>query len=74
MTAPVPMVPPGPAKINGWCTEPAGYPYWSVLLYYSEVAVNVTSPYRLQVLQGTSVSAGTMLQVNAIGGGAEVEH
>jgi hypothetical protein len=68
MNAPVPMVPPGPAEVTGSCQLPEGYPDWGAKLQYSDVAVDVASPFYLQVFQGTSVSAGSLVRVNAIGG------
>jgi hypothetical protein len=69
MTAVVPMTSPGPSKVMAWCEPSAGSVGSEVEFDYPGVPVSVSSPFRLDVLQGTSVVAGTRIQVNLVGGG-----
>jgi hypothetical protein len=69
MTGTVPMVPPGPATLTGWCQPQAGDAGGSIEFHYLPgVRVTVTSTFRLEVEQGTTVPAGTTLDVNLLGG------
>jgi len=69
MTATVPMVPPGPATLTGWCQPHDGDDGASIEFnYLPGLRVTVTTPYQLDVEQGTTVKAGTALDVNLLGG------
>jgi hypothetical protein len=69
MTATVPMVPPGPATLSGWCEPTDGDGGVSIeFTYLPGLRVTVTTSYQLDVEQGTTVNAGTVLDINLLGG------
>jgi hypothetical protein len=58
----------GPARLVGDCLDPStGAPD----ITYSPTAVNVATPYRLQVEPATSVRAGATVTVSSLGGGCD---
>jgi hypothetical protein len=69
LTAAVPMVPPGPASLYAWCRSiPHGDGASIDFSYGAGLPLTVNSPYHLAIDEGTSVVAGTTLEVNPSGG------
>jgi len=69
MTALVPMVDPGAATLTGWCIPQQGDDGESIEFYYPDYQqVMVSTPYQLVVEPATTVTAGTTLMVNLVGG------
>jgi hypothetical protein len=69
MTGTVPMIPPGSATLTGWCMPQAGGDGGTIeFSYLPGLRVSVSSSYRLDVEQGTTVKAGTTLALNLLGG------
>jgi hypothetical protein len=69
MTGTVPMIPPGPATLTGWCTPQAGDDGGSIEFnYVPGLRVSVSTAYQIDVEQGTTVKAGTTLALNLVGG------
>jgi len=69
LSAIVPMVPPGPASVTASCRptpDGDGTPVESP--YGAGRPLSVSSPYDLAIAQGTSVGAGTTLEINPSGG------
>jgi hypothetical protein len=63
------MIPPGPATLTGWCMPQEGDDGASIEFDYTPgLRVIVTTPYQLAVEQGTTVDAGTTIDVNLLGG------
>jgi hypothetical protein len=69
LSAIVPMVPPGPASLTASCRPiSAGGDTAVEFPYGTGRPLTVSSPYHLDIQQGTSVGAGTALAVNPSGG------
>lgn len=69
MTGMVPMIPPGPVTLTGWCMPQEGDDGASIEFnYLPGLRVTVSTSYQLNVEQGTVVKAGTTLELNLIGG------
>jgi hypothetical protein len=68
-TGTVPMIPPGSATLTGWCMPEEGDDGESIDFdYIPGLRVTVSTPFQLAVEQGTSVSPGSTLDVNLLGG------
>jgi hypothetical protein len=68
-TGTVPMIPPGTATLTGWCMPEQGGDGASIEFnYLPGLRVTVSTSYGLDVEQGTTVKAGTTLEVNLVGG------
>ena len=69
MTGTVPMIPAGPATLTGWCMPQEGGDGASIEFnYVPGLRVTVSTSYRLDVEQGTTVEPGTTLALNLLGG------
>jgi hypothetical protein len=68
MSDPVPMVPSGPAVIEGSCMPQENGDGASTEFTYPTVPVMVTSPFQVEVRPSTTVESGATLQVYLIGG------
>jgi len=66
ITAAIPMIPPGAAKITGWCRQSGN---GNIEFDYPGVVVQVASPFGMQVLHGPFTSPGTSISVKTTGGG-----
>jgi hypothetical protein len=69
MTARVPMVAPGPARIVASCTPLQGDDATLTDFSYRPISVKVTSPYGLAVRPGLTVAPGAEVSISPIGGG-----
>jgi hypothetical protein len=58
----------GAATVGGICEDPST---GSTDFTYASTAVNVATPYHLQVEPATTVQAGTTLMVSSLGGGCD---
>ncbi len=68
-TGTVQMIPPGPATLTGWCMPQEGDDGESIEFdYIPGLRVTVTTAFQLAVEQGTTVNAGTTIDVNLLGG------
>ena len=68
LTAIVPMVPPGPATLTGSCAPEEGDSA-TEFTYPPGLRVTVSTSFGIDIEQGTTVKAGTVLDFNLVGGG-----
>jgi len=68
MSDPVPMVPSGPAALEGSCRPQENGDGASTELTYPIIPVMVTSPFQVEVRPSTTVVSGATLRVYLVGG------